>query len=59
MSWENYGNFWEIDYIYPQSSFKYTTYLDEDFQKCWSLVNLQPLTCEENIKKSNKIIGDK
>ena len=29
---------------------------DEEFMKCWSLENLQPMWAEENIRKSNKII---
>ena len=28
---------------------------DEEFIKCWSLENLQPLWGEENIRKSNSI----
>lgn len=45
-----------IDHIIPQSTFNYTKPEDEDFQKCWALGNLQLLTREENLKKSNKII---
>lgn len=44
MNWENYGIYWEIDHIIPLSkggSFHYT--------------NTQPLTINENRKKSNKI----
>jgi hypothetical protein len=45
MNWDNHGTYWEIDHIHPISkggSFHYT--------------NTQPLTIEENRKKSNKII---
>ena len=42
MTWENYGK-WHIDHIIPDCSFEYTSIQDEEFQKCWSLKNLQPL----------------
>ena len=54
MSWENYGE-WHVDHIVPISSFKIKEIGDEEFMKCWSLDNLQPLWGRENIKKSNKI----
>jgi len=44
MSWENYGEYWEIDHIIPLSkggSFHYT--------------NTQPLIVEENRKKGNNL----
>ena len=44
MSWENYGNYWEIDHVIPLSkggSFHYT--------------NTQPLTVNENRSKGDKI----
>lgn len=43
MSWDNYGEYWEVDHIIPQNMFNYTTHQDKDFQICWSLVNLRPL----------------
>ena len=55
MSWENYGK-WHIDHILPVSSFNIQDLNDDDFKKCWSLDNLQPMWAEENIKKSNKIL---
>jgi len=55
MSWENYGE-WHIDHIKPVSSFTIDDVDSEDFKKCWSLENLQPLWAYDNIKKSNKII---
>ena len=54
MSWENYGFEWSIDHIRPQSSFSYKSMDDEQFQECWSLKNLRPLSCEENLKKGSK-----
>lgn len=56
MSWDNYGTLWEIDHIYPQSLLPFISFEDENFLKCWSLANLQPLTIRENRRKSNKII---
>jgi hypothetical protein len=56
MSWDNYGSYWHLDHITPQSSFFYTSMKDDDFLKCWSLTNLRPLEAIENIKKSNRLI---
>jgi hypothetical protein len=55
MSWDNYGE-WHIDHIIPVDSFNIQNYDDNNFKKCWSLNNLQPLWAEQNIKKSNKIL---
>ena len=55
MSWENYGE-WHVDHIKPISSFDIKEIGDDEFMKCWSLENLQPLWGDENIRKSNKII---
>lgn len=55
MNWDNYG-VWHLDHIYPITSFKIQEIGDEEFMKCWSLSNLQPMWGEENIRKSNKII---
>lgn len=57
MSWDNYGSYWQIDHIYPQSKLPYTSMEDENFKKCWSLNNLRPLEGVANRKKSNKIGG--
>jgi hypothetical protein len=55
MIWENYGE-WHVDHIKPISSFNIVEMGDEEFMKCWSLGNLQPMWGEENIRKSNKIL---
>jgi hypothetical protein len=55
MNWDNYGSYWDIDHIYPQSLLQYDSMQDENFFKTWKLENLQPLSKTENIKKSNKI----
>src|ERR1035437_6047913 len=51
MSWANYGSYWHIDHIYPQSLLPYSSMEDNNFKKCWSLDNLRPLEKIENIKK--------
>lgn len=55
MSWDNYG-VWHVDHKLPITSFDIREMGDEEFMKCWSLGNLQPMWGEENIRKSNKII---
>jgi len=54
MNWDNYGK-WHVDHIKPKISFNFTSYEDDEFQKCWSLENLQPLWAIENLKKGAKI----
>jgi hypothetical protein len=48
MTWENYGSYWEIDHIIPQSVLPYTSMEDDNFKKSWALSNLRPLTCHQN-----------
>jgi hypothetical protein len=55
MTWENYGEF-HIDHKLPITSFDIQEMGDEEFMKCWSLDNLQPMWGEENIRKSNKVL---
>ena len=47
MSWDNRSE-WHIDHIQPLCSFDIKERGDEEFQKCWSLSNLQPLWRSEN-----------
>lgn len=54
MNWDNYG-VWHVDHKLPITSFDIEEMGDEEFMKCWSLDNLQPMWGEENIRKSNKI----
>jgi hypothetical protein len=55
MTWDNYGE-WHVDHILPITSFNIQKIGDNEFMKCWSLNNLQPMWGKENIKKSNKIL---
>jgi hypothetical protein len=55
MTWDNYGE-WHVDHILPITSFNIQEIGDQEFMKCWSLDNLQPMWGEENIRKSNKIL---
>lgn len=57
MSWKNYGSYWHVDHIKPKSLFKFYSHEDEEFKKCWSLSNLQPLEKIANLKKGNKYEG--
>lgn len=54
MSWEKMNEF-HIDHILPRKIFNYSSPEDEDFKKCWSLDNLQPLWVEWNLKKGAKL----
>ena len=55
MTWENYGLYWCIDHIVPQSAFGYDSFEDKSFDLCWSLDNLQPLPLTINSKKGAKV----
>jgi len=56
MTWENYGrNGWHVDHIIPRSVFNYINTEDYDFNRCWSLSNLQPLWEADNIRKQAKL----
>ena len=57
MTWDNYG-VWHVDHKLPITSFNIQEIGDEEFMKCWSLDNLQPMWGEENIRKSNKILEE-
>jgi hypothetical protein len=53
MTWDNYGE-WHIDHKKPISKFKFNSISDDDFKKCWSLSNLQPLWAKDNLSKNDK-----
>ena len=55
MTWDNYGD-WHVDHILPISIHNIQEIGDDEFIKCWSLSNLQPMWGEDNIRKSNKVL---
>ena len=55
MTWDNYGQ-WHIDHVIPDSSFDYSD--EEQFAKCWTLENLQPLWARDNLVKCAKVITE-
>lgn len=62
MTWNNRGKYdaqtwdddnsvtwsWQLDHIIPQSDLPYTSMEDDNFQKCWALSNLRPLSAKQN-----------
>ena len=57
MNWNNYGSHWHIDHIRPVVSFDIKSTDCEDFKKCWSLKNIQPLFKYDNLSKGSKYKG--
>jgi len=55
MTWDNYGSYWHLDHIYPHSLLPYESLECENFQKAWSLDNLQPLEAIANIRKGARV----
>jgi hypothetical protein len=63
MTWKNWSKYipkiwddnnsltwtWQIDHIIPQSDLPYTSMTDDNFQKCWALSNLRPLSAKQNV----------
>lgn len=54
MTMENYGE-WHIDHLIPIKAHNFTKTNHEDFKRCWSLKNLQPMWAKENMSKSAKL----
>ena len=55
MTWDNYGK-WHVDHIQPISSFNIKAIGDNEFMRCWSLGNLQPLWGPDNLSKGIKLL---
>jgi len=56
MTWDNYGkDGWHVDHKIPISAFNFEKPEDEDFKRCWSLKNLQPMWARYNCSKQNKL----
>jgi len=62
MTWNNHGKYnktwndqdpstwtWQIDHIVPASDLPYQNMKDDNFQKCWALENLRPLSAKQNL----------
>ena len=53
MTWDNYGEVWQIDHIIPCRAFDLTD--EEQLKECFNYKNTQPLLKEENLSKSDKL----
>lgn len=55
-SWSNFldGSL-QIDHIIPVSAYKFESYEDIEFKKCWSLKNLRLIEAKKNRQKYNKV----
>jgi len=63
MTWDNWSKYdpktwdnndtstwtWQLDHIIPQSNLPYTSMDSDNFNKCWSLSNLRPLSSKQNL----------
>jgi len=52
MSWDNYGDMWELDHIIPCASWDFTKHFEH--LCCWNYRNIQPLWKTENRLKKDK-----
>lgn len=55
MSWDNYGEVWQIDHIRPLSSFNLSQV--EEINQANHYTNLQPLFSKDNLNKGNSWNG--
>lgn len=58
MTEQNYGEFWGIDHIIPQSKLEFGSMDEVNFKICWAIENLRPLEKSQNSSKNNKITPD-
>jgi hypothetical protein len=68
MSWDNWGIYdpstwddndsstwtWQLDHIIPQAKLPYSSMMDDNFEKCWALSNLRPLSAKVNVQIGSK-----
>ena len=54
MSWENWGDVWQLDHVVPQAYLSYTDPYSDNFKQCWKLSNLEPVLVRENSSKSSR-----
>jgi hypothetical protein len=55
MTWQNYGDFWEVDHTLPVSAFNHAN--EAQVKLCWNWQNLRPLEKEKNRAKGDRIIN--
>lgn len=53
MTWENYGQVWEIDHVLPCASFDLS--LPEQQKECFHFANTQPLFVLDNTRKGASV----
>ena len=56
--WNNYGEVWVVDHIYPHSKLPYDSIEHPNYKKAWALRNLRPLSKEDNSSKGAKVLGE-
>jgi hypothetical protein len=54
MSWNNYGDLWQIDHVVPCASFDLT--IEKNQKKCFHWTNLCPVLASYNLSKQDKIV---
>lgn len=73
MTWDNWGIYnksawndcnsatwaWQIDHIMPQSELPYTSMIDDNFKRCWTLENLRPLSAKQNFLNGIELLRKK
>lgn len=55
MTWDNYGDYWHVDHIYPLSLLPYDSLEHPHFTLVWDLNNLRPLSAHENVTKNAQL----
>lgn len=55
MTWENWGDVWELDHIIPCAKFDLSK--TSEVSACFHFSNFQPLMKDENRKKAAKILN--
>jgi hypothetical protein len=54
MSWDNYGDYWQIDHVIPCSHFNMTN--EQEQFKCFNWKNCRPLESTKNLSKGDKYL---
>lgn len=58
MTWDNHGDYWEIDHVVPCAAFKFKSDDDEAIYQCFNWKNTRPLFKPHNGTKKAKIDYD-